>query len=142
MKDLFKLLIVVCALFVVCGLTPAHAQLGNPSTVINAAAINGTASTTATASVANASTIGLQLRTVSGAANTSNTTVTVSESIDGTYYVDKYTWTVANTGTTAVNATTNLTAGGMSLWKFTAANGAVDGVTNTVTIKLNKKSGL
>jgi hypothetical protein len=134
----------IAVLFI--GIGPsAEAQLGSPSTPVDAVAINGTVTTSAVASVSldNASTIALQARTASSGANVSNTVITINESVDGTYYSGtKFTWTITNTGTTAVNAMTNLTAGAMKYWRFNIENGAVDGVTNTVTIKVDKKPGL
>ena len=133
------LVLFVLALFVFA--LPVSAQLGNPATPVNAVSVAGTVTTNAVGAIelGNAKYIAVQLVTVSGAANTSNTVVTIDRSVDGSNWVSSYsTITLANTGTTTANCVSNYTAQGDAKWRFNVQNGALAAVTNTISIKVNK----
>jgi hypothetical protein len=121
---------------------PAQAQLGNPATTT--AAINGTVTSNgvATASLAQSTVASVQLTSVSSAANTSNTVVSIDQRVGaGSWVSTGKTMTIANTGTTAVNCVSNWTGLADAEWRLNVQNGALDGVTNTVTLRIAIKPG-
>jgi len=78
--------------------------------------------------------------TVSGAANTSNTVITIDESVDGSNWVSTgKSITIANTGTTTAYCVSNWTDIASVNWRFNIQNGALAGVTNSVTITPYRK---
>jgi len=115
-------------------------RIGNPSATT--AAVTGTVTTNGAAviSLATAPRISVQVDTVSGVANTSNTVVTIDESVDGSNWVSTgKSITIANTGTTAAHCVSNWTDIASLNWRFNIQNGALAAVTNTVTITLYRK---
>ena len=132
---------------VFCLLSPASQaqRIGNPATTVNALVVTGGVTTSAVAQVdlTGSSAVAVQLISVSGVANTSNTIVTIDRSIDGSNWVTGYsTLTLANTGTTTANCISNYTVGADGYWRLNVQNAGLAAVTNTITVRINKKPGL
>jgi competence protein ComGC len=123
--------------------TTAHAQLGNPGSLT--ATVNGTVTTNGigTISLKSSSMVSLQLTTVSDAANTSNTVVSIDNRVgSGAWVSTGKTMTIANTGTTSATCVSNWTGLADAEWRINVQNGAVAGVTNTVSVRYEIKPGL
>ena len=125
--------------------TVSAQRIGNSSTPVNALVVMGGVTTAAVAQVdlTGSSAVAVQLTSVSGVANTSNTIVTVDRSLDGSNWVTGYsTLTLANTGTTTANCISNYTVGADAYWRLNVQNAGLAAVSNTITIKVNRKPGL
>jgi len=145
MKQLLQTL--VAALCVLCvSVVPVRAErIGNPSAPVNALVVVGGVTTAAVGQVdlTGVNNVAVQLISVSGVANVSNTVVTIDRSLDGVNWVTGYsTLTLANTGTTTANCISNYTVGADAAWRLNVQNAALAGVTNTITVRVNRKPGL
>ena len=144
--SLMVLIAIMCVLTVLTltQFTPtAHAQLGNPGSLT--ATVNGTVTTNGigTISLKSSSMVSLQLTTVSDAANTSNTVVSIDNRVgSGAWVSTGKTMTIANTGTTSATCVSNWTGLADAEWRINVQNGAVAGVTNTVSVRYEIKPGL
>ena len=147
MKKFFKGLIMVAATLSVVVSVHAQATIGGPLTgnalyaPVTALVVPGavTTSAVAIANIQGAKYVGVQVVSKSGAANLSNTVVTIDRSIDGSNWVTGYTTiTLANTGTTSANCISNYNPASDALWRFNVQNGSLAVVTNTVTITINR----
>jgi Tfp pilus assembly protein PilE len=137
-------LIAIMAVLTVLTLTQftpnAQAQLGNPGSL--SATVNGTVTSNGVGTIplANASKVSVQLTTVSDAANTSNTVVSLDSRVGaGAWVSTGKTMTIANTGTTSATCVSNWVDLADAEWRVNVQNGAVAGVTNTVIIRYHLK---
>ena len=142
LAQILGVLVIIALLAFLLVPVPAEAQsgLGNPGSLT--ATINGAVTTNnvGTISLANASKVSLQLTTASDAANTSNTVVSIDNRVgSGAWKSTGKTMTIANTGTTSATCVSNWVDLADAEWRVNVENGAVAGVTNTVTIRYHLK---
>lgn len=129
------------------GLAPvAEAELGNPSQPIaNLTVIGQTATNNIVAlEFPRAATVGIQIDTVSGAANTSNLILNIDTKIgNGTNWVTGWSaLTNVATGTTLKSTVNSVTIGARQWLRFSLTNEAAGTVTNTVNVYVIGKDGL
>ena len=90
-------------------------------------------------------TASVPLLTVSGTTGTSNTVVTIQQSVDGQNWITSRTMQIANTGTVQAQCISNFTGLAESIWRFHVSNLQTGGagvlVTNTVSIFVRTKDG-
>lgn len=139
MKKFFSL-IAVAALAVTVQAENVGLGVGAPTKILSAVAVNGAATSTVTNTVliANATKFAIQLSSVSIAANTSNTTLTINRTVDGSNWISFGTMVLANTGTTTASCISNFTGQADVQLQFILSNGALAGVTNTVSASINQ----
>jgi hypothetical protein len=141
--QVFCLVLVVCLMafgLILPAQLFAQSGLGNPGTI--SATVNGTATSTGAGTIplSQSKSVSVQLTTVSSAANTSNTVVSFDQRVgSGAWVSTGKTMTIANTGTTSASCVSNWVDLADAEWRVNVQNGAVSGVTNTVTIGYHLK---
>ena len=120
----------------------AHAQLGNPGSFT--VAVNGTATSNnvGVISLAQSTTLSIQLASVNTTANISNTIVSIDNRVGaGAWKTTGKTMTIANLGTISATCVSNWTSLADAEWRLNVENAGLDTVTNSVTIRYAIKPG-